>query len=327
MSSGALVAFAYPDRIAQRRTSREDGHTRGARFLLRNGVGAALPSPQALSAASYLAIADLGGQPPEHRIFLAAPLSLEEIETHLANQIIREQVVSWDADAGAVRAREIERLGALILRERPIVIGDPAVTSGVLLSAIADDGLRDLPWTDAARQLQQRVAFMHAVDPTWPDFSDAALAATVIDWLAPHVQGLTRRDELRQLDLTSILHSTLGWQRRAVLDEYAPSHIEVPSGSRIGIDYTDPRSPVLAVRLQELFGLAETPRVGRGRVPLTIQLLSPANRPVQVTTDLAGFWRTGYFEVRKELKGRYPKHYWPSDPMEAEATRHVRPKR
>jgi ATP-dependent helicase HrpB len=324
---GLILAFAYPDRIAQRRASRDGDGIHAGRFLLRNGVGAALPSPQALSAAPYVVVADLGGQPPEHRIFLAAPLTLEEIEAHLTSQIEHEHVVSWDADAGAVRARDRERLGVLILRERAAATPDPAAIAKVLLTAVADSDLRDLPWTDAARQLQQRIVFLHHVDPTWPDVADATLVTTVSDWLAPHVYGFTRRDDLRRLDLTRIFLATLGWEQRATLDELAPPHIEVPSGSRIRIDYSDRRSPVLAVRLQELFGLGETPRIARGRVPLTIHLLSPANRPVQVTTDLAGFWRTGYFEVRKELKGRYPKHYWPDDPLQAVATRHVRPRR
>ncbi len=319
-SVGLLLAFAYPDRVAQRRSA----STR--RYLLRNGVGAAISSPQALAAEPYLIVAELGGQQPEGRIYLAAPVALEEIETHFAEQIEHEQVVSWDAEAGAVRARQRERLGALVLREQPMPAPDPAAVTAALLGAIVQGGLRDLPWTDAARQLQQRIVFMRHLDPVWPDVSDAALLATASDWLAPHIYGLSRRDDLRRIDLAAILLGMLGWEQRAALDEVAPSHLAVPSGSRIRIDYADPRSPVLAVRLQELFGLTETPRVGRDRVPVTLHLLSPAHRPVQVTTDLAGFWRAGYFEVRKELKGRYPKHYWPDDPLQAVPTRHVRPR-
>lgn len=324
---GLLLAFAYPDRIAQRRAGRGDDGARAGRFLLRNGVGAALPSPQALSAAPYIVVADLGGQPPEHRIFLAAHVSIDEIEAHLADQIEHEEHIFWDGGSGVVRARARDRLGSLVLRERAIGEPDPAAVARTLLSSIAQNELRDLPWTDAARQLQQRIAFVHAADPSWPDVSDAALVRTVEQWLGPHVHGMTRRDELRRLDLSAILLGRLDWQQRAALDDLAPSHIEVPSGSRIRVDYNDPTSPVLAVRLQELFGLAETPRLARGRVPLTLHLLSPAHRPVQVTTDLSGFWRTGYFDVKKELKGRYPKHYWPDDPLQAVPTRHVRPRR
>lgn len=323
---GLLLAFAYPDRIAQRRPARDDDHAAPGRFLLRNGTGAALPAPQALSAAPYIVVADLGGQPPDGRIFLAAAVTLEEIEAQFGDQIVHEEVVSWDADGGAVRARDRERLGALVLRERPISTPDAPAVANALLSAVAENELRDLSWSDAARQLQQRLVFMHRLDPGWPDASNAALTATLADWLGPHVYGLTRRDELRRLDLAAILLGMLGWEQRAALDDLAPSHVEVPSGSRIRVDYGDPASPVLAVRLQELFGLTETPRIAGGRVALTLHLLSPAHRPVQVTTDLAGFWRAGYFEVRKELKGRYPRHYWPDDPLQAVPTRHVRPR-
>ncbi len=324
---GVLLAFAYPDRIAQRRVLRDDGATSAGRFLLRNGIGAALPSVQSLSAADYIAIAELGGQPPNNRIFLAASLDLDEIEAHFTAQVEHEHVVSWDGESGVVRARERERLGAIVLRERTIAAPDPSAVSAALLSAVMESGLRNLSWTDGARQIQQRIAFLHHLDSSWPDVSDAVLTATASEWLGPHLYGLTRRDELRRLDVAAILLSLVGWERRAMLDELAPSHVEVPSGSRIRIDYGDPRSPVLAVRLQELFGLGETPRIAGGRVPLTLHLLSPAQRPVQVTTDLAGFWRTGYFEVKKELKGRYPKHYWPDDPSQAVPTRHARPRR
>jgi ATP-dependent helicase HrpB len=326
-AAGILVALAYPDRIAQRRVTRDEDPGSAGRFLLRNGIGAALPSAQALSATPYLAVADLGGQPPENRIFLAATLALEDIEAQFADQIEHEEIVSWDGDAGSVRARERERLGAIVLRERTTTSPDPATVTATLLAAIAREELRDLPWTDGVRQLRQRIAFVHSLDSSWPDVSDAALVATLSEWLGPHVYGLARRDELRRLDLAAILLEMLSWEQRAALDDLAPSHLEVPSGSRIRIDYADPRSPVLAVRVQELFGLIETPRIARGRVPLTLHLLSPAHRPVQVTTDLAGFWRTGYFDVKKELKGRYPKHYWPDDPFQAVPTRHVRPRR
>jgi ATP-dependent helicase HrpB len=325
-SAGLILAFAYPDRIAQRRSTRDDGRAVAGRFLLRNGVGVAFASPDRLASEPYIVVAELGGRPPEGRIFLAAPITLAEIETHFSDQIEHDEVVTWDGEAGLVRARERYRLGALVLHERSITAPDPAAVTAAVLGAVAENGLQDVPWTDTARQLQQRIAFMHRLDPTWPDVSDAELVATLSDWLGPHIYGLTRRDELRRLDLAGILLGRLDREQRAALDEHAPSHFTVPSGSRIRIDYSNPSAPVLAVRLQELFGLRETPRIGRGRVPLTLHLLSPAHRPVQVTTDLAGFWRTGYFDVRKELKGRYPKHYWPDDPLHAVPTRQVRPR-
>jgi ATP-dependent helicase HrpB len=174
--------------------------------------------------------------------------------------------------------------------------------------------------------MQQRIAFLHRRDPSWPDVSDTALMATLEHWLLPHASGIRRRDELQRLDLTAPLHGMLTWEQGLALEELAPTHIVVPSGSRIPIDYSNPDAPVLAVRLQEMFGLTETPRIARGAVPLTLHLLSPAHRPVQVTQDLAGFWRNTYFEVKKDLKGRYPKHYWPDDPRQATPTSRVKPR-
>ncbi|MFL5577001.1 MAG: ATP-dependent helicase HrpB [Gemmatimonadaceae bacterium] len=317
---GILLAYAYPDRVAQRRPGQ------GARFLLRNGLGAALAEGQALAAAPYLVAAELDGRRPESRIYLAAPVALDDLEAHLGDQIERERVVAWDADARGVMARERERLGAIVLRDAPLRNPDPALVAAAILDGVAREGLGVLPWSDAARRLQQRILFARQVDPRWPDVSDAALAATTAEWLAPHLDGVRRRDDLARLDLAAILLELVGWERRAALDELAPTHVVVPSGSRLPIDYADPAAPVLAVRLQEMFGLADTPRVGRGAVPLTLHLLSPAHRPVQVTRDLAGFWRGSYFEVRKELRGRYPKHHWPDDPLQATPTRRTRPR-
>jgi ATP-dependent helicase HrpB len=319
-SCGLLLAFAYPDRVGQRRPGQ------GARFLLRNGLGAALADGQGLAAAPFIVAAELDGRRPESRVFLAAPLALDEIEAHLADQVERERVVAWDAESGGVLARERERLGAIVLREAHLRDPDPALVTAAILDGVAREGLGVLPWSDAARRLQQRLLFARRLDPRWPDVSDAALAATTGDWLAPHLAGVRRRDELARLDVVAALLSRLTWEQRAALDELAPTHLVVPSGSRIPIDYSDPGAPVLAVRLQEMFGLAETPRVGRGAVPLTLHLLSPAHRPVQVTRDLAGFWRGTYFDVRKDLRGRYPKHHWPDDPLSATPTRRARPR-
>jgi ATP-dependent helicase HrpB len=194
-----------------------------------------------------------------------------------------------------------------------------------MAEVIRREGVERLPWTEPARGTRARLAFLHQLDAGWPDVSPEALTAELDMWLGPRLAGVRRWDQLERLDLAALLLDRLPWDRRAALEEWAPSHIEVPSGSRVPVDYSDPAAPVLAVRLQELFGLTETPAVARGRVPLTLHLLSPARRPVQVTRDLAGFWRTTYFEVRKDLKGRYPKHHWPDDPLRSEPTRH--PKR
>lgn len=319
-SAGLLLAFAYPDRIAQRRRGRS-GH-----FLLRNGRGASFGEPQALAESPYLVAAELGGSGRSSQIFLAAPVELTELTEHFAEQVQVEEVIAWDAEAGAVRALTRTRLGALILGEAPLPNPDAERVAAVLLQGIERAGVGMLPWTETARQLQQRVVFLRRLDPAWPDVSEEAITATLQEWLAPYVQGMRRLDELRRLDLMAILRGMLSWQQRTALDEHAPTHWSVPSGSRIRIDYGDPVRPTLSARLQEMFGLLATPRIANGAVPLTLHLLSPAGRPVQVTQDLASFWRTTYFDVKRDLKGRYPKHYWPDDPLQAIATHRARPR-
>lgn len=326
-SAGLLLAFAYPDRIAQRRAGE------AGRFLLRNGRGAALPpGPQPLAGADYLVAADLDGQGRESRIFLAAPVELEELQRHFGNQIGVEESVAWDPEARAVRARRKTRLGALVLSDAPLPDPDPDAVLQALLQGIAREGIAALPWSKTARQLRDRLAFMHhlaasgAAPGPWPDVSDEALTRDLAAWLGPHLYGMRRWSDLERLDLTAVLEGILSWEQKRTLDTWAPTHFVVPSGSRIPIDYSDPAAPVLAVRLQELFGLPDTPRVACGQVPLTLHLLSPAHRPVQVTRDLASFWRTAYFEVRKDLRGRYPKHDWPDDPLHATPTRRARPR-
>jgi len=318
-SCGILLAFAYPDRIAQKRSA--------GRFLLRNGRGAALADMQALSHEAYLVAAELDDQGAESRIFLAAPVDVRELERHVGEQIEEEHQIAWDRSVQAVRARQRKRLGALVLRDVQLQEPDPEELLIALLQGIAEEGLGILPWTKGARQLQRRVNYMHHFEKEWPDMSEQGLLASLEDWLAPHVYGMKNRGDLQSLNLTSILEGMLSWGQRQELDEYVPTHIVVPSGSRLPIDYSDPSSPVLAVRLQEMFGLQETPRIARGRVPLTLHLLSPAHRPVQVTQDLASFWRNAYFEVKKDLKGRYPKHHWPDDPLQALPTNRAKPRK
>ncbi|HYH78742.1 MAG TPA: ATP-dependent helicase HrpB [Longimicrobium sp.] len=320
-AAGVLLALAYPDRIAQRRPGG------GARYLLRNGRGAAFPEPQSLSAEPYLVAAELDDAGREGRIIIAAPVDLADVERHFAEQIVTEESVAWDDAAGAVRARRTERLGALVLHEAALADPDPQQIAAALVDAVRREGVGALPWSKAAAQLRERIGFLHAHDASFPDTSDAALLAGMDEWLAPHLFGMRKMDEVRRVDLVAVLEGMLAWEQRRRLDEWAPTHVDVPSGSRIPIDYADPAAPVLAVRLQEVFGWTETPRIAGGRVPLTLHLLSPAHRPVQVTRDLASFWRTGYFDVKKDLKGRYPKHYWPDDPLVAEATARAKPRR
>ena len=317
---GALVALAYPDRVAMRRAGE------APRFLLRNGRGARLATSQRMGASPFLAIADLDGDPAESRIWLAAPLDEEGLRESMADAIVTERVVAWDANDTA-RVVERERLGALVLRERPVRDADPELVTQALLDRVRQEGVGAIRWAESAMRMRQRLAFAHLVMPEeYPDVSDGALLSELDEWLAPVLVGARRLADLADADLGAALLGRLGWGARARLDELAPTHVEVPSGSRIGVDYGDPAAPVLAVRLQELFGLADTPRVGLGRVALTLHLLSPAHRPVQVTRDLANFWRTTYFEVRKDLKGRYPRHPWPDAPMDAEATRRAKPR-
>ncbi|AHG91930.1 ATP-dependent helicase HrpB [Gemmatirosa kalamazoonensis] len=312
---GLLLALAYPDRVAQRRPGA------GGRYLLANGRGATFDDGQPLATEPYVVAAELGGTGSEARVELAAPLAIDDWLRSGDAPLTRDDELAWDADAGVVRARVVERLGAIVLREIPDPSPDPEAVAAALVDAIRAGGLGMLAWSEDASRLRERLAFLHALEPSaWPDVSDDALLATLDAWLAPRLWGVRRRDELARVDVGEALRDRLTRQQRAALDDLAPSHVVVPSGSRVRIDYATPDAPVLAVRLQELFGAVETPRVGGGRVPLTLHLLSPAYRPVQVTRDLAGFWRTSYFDVRRELRGRYPKHEWPEDPLAAQPT-------
>lgn len=321
-ATGLLLAFAFPDRIGRRR-----GY---GRFLLSNGRGASLGRTSApgeghaLAEADFIVVADLDDQGPEARIHLAAPVAVGDLEEHFREAIQVEETVEWDDAAGAVKARRRRRLGHLTLDESPLPHPDPERVLAAMLEGIRRAGLAVLPWSRATRQLQQRILFMRRWEAGWPDASDEGLLATLEEWLAPYVYGMTSRADLARLDLRSILLNLLTPAQRKGLDEHAPTHWVVPSGSRLPIDYSDPESPVLAVRIQEMFGARETPRIAGGRVPLTLHLLSPAHRPVQVTRDLAGFWRDAYFEVRKELRGRYPKHPWPDDPAGAPPTARIK---
>lgn len=322
--AGLLLAFAYPDRIGRRRGD-------GGRYLLSSGRGAAFTGPDALASQEFIVVAELDGGAREARIYLAAPLSRGALRAHLAHRIVDRERVEWDRREAAVVARRERLLGAMVVEEQALARPSPALQVAAMIEGIGELGLAALPWSAAARSLQTRVSFLRRVlAPTdaerWPDLGDATLAATLADWLAPYLDGITRRDHLARLDLASILRSRLDHAAQQALERLAPTHLVVPSGSRMPIDYAA-EPPRIAARLQEMFGLTSTPTVAGGRVALAVELLSPAGRPVQVTRDLASFWARGYAEVRKELKGRYPKHYWPDDPLQAEPTARVRPRR
>lgn len=318
---GTLLALAFPDRVAQRRAGSE------GRYLLCNGSGAALPKGDSLYDEPYLAVAELEGQPPEYRIVRAAPLSLDAVRTDFGEQLVRESLVAWDERSRGVKAVQRTRLGAITLEEKPQRDPDPEAVRAILLEQLQRAGAGAWPWRESVLKLRERLAFVHHHEPTtWPDVSDTALEDTLAEWLGPHLDGVRTWVQLEQVDWYEALFSLVPWARRVAFDRLAPTHVEVPSGSRIALDYGDPVAPVLAVKLQEVFGWTTTPTVCDGRVPLTLHLLSPAQRPVQVTRDLVGFWKSSYFEVRKELRGRYPRHPWPDDPLTAEATRRAKPR-
>lgn len=319
--AGALLALAYPDRVARRRPG-----GRGS-FLLANGRGAALRDSDPLAGADYLAVAETDDAGREARILAAAPLDEATLEAVLGDRIAWVETVAWDAAEQAVAARRQRRLGALVLADAALPNPDPAAVANALLEGVRRLGLDVLPWRDGAVALRRRAGFARALEgEAWPDWSDAALTETLAEWLGPHLSGMRRRTDLDRLDLAQILSTALGWERQRTLDTLAPATIPIPSGRRAALDYADPAQPVLAVKLQEMFGQAETPRVGNGRVPVAIHLLSPAGRPLQVTRDLAGFWAGSYAEVRKDMRGRYPRHPWPDDPLAAPATARAKPR-
>jgi ATP-dependent helicase HrpB len=319
--AGSIVALAYPDRLAQQRGGR-------GQYRLASGRGAELALDDPLSRESYLAVATLDAGQKSARVYLAAPISLGEIEADFEGLITSTELVVWNARDGVVEAKRERRLLALVLEEKPLQKPDPELVRAAMLDGIRQMGLDVLPWSNTTRTLRARVAFLRRAlpDKDWPDWSDDALLATLADWLGPHLAGVSRRAHLDRLDLHAALTDSLDWQQRQALEQLAPTHLDVPSGSRVPLDYDSGEQPVLAVRLQEMFGATETPRIAGGRAPVLLHLLSPARRPVQVTQDLASFWKGTYKAVKSDLKGQYPKHYWPEDPLIAEPTARAKPR-
>ena len=315
---GILLAFAYPDRVAQRLAGSE------GRYRLANGRGASFQGQQSLSQEHYLAVAQLDGTGDWARILAAAPVRLQDLERYCAGQISAVDLLEWDDRSEALRARRQRRLGQLILEDRATHEPDQAQVTAALLFGLRRAGLAALPWTKEQHQWRARIALLYRVDSTWPDLSDEALTRNLEQWLGPFLSGLMSLAQLRRLDLQAPLDSLLTWQQRQELPRLAPTHMTVPSGSQVRLDYEQGESPVLAVRLQEMFGCQDTPRIADGKVPVMVHLLSPAGRPVQVTKDLASFWRSAYQEVKKELRGRYPRHHWPDDPLSAQPTNRIK---
>ena len=320
-SAGALVALAYPERVAKNR-----GGASGA-FLLVNGRGATVDPASPLAREPFLAVAELTGTAAHGRILSAAPVTLAEIEQRFADRIATREDIIFDAASASLRGRRSRRLGAITLAEQPMPVAPNETTAQKLADGIAGLGIARLPWTKALQHWRDRVMFLRASeDDEWPDLSDASLAHTAAEWLTPLVADKTALGEITADKLNNALRTLVPWPLQRRLDAEAPTHFEAPTGSQVPIDYEAEGGPKIAIRVQELFGLDRHPAVAGGRVPLVIELLSPAHRPVQTTRDLPGFWRGSYAAVRTEMRGRYPKHPWPEDPIAAPPTRRAKPR-
>ena len=323
MQAGVLLALAYPDRIAGQRIP--------GSFRMKSGRGAVLPPEDPLASVPLLAIGELDGKSGNARIRQAAPLDRELLERLYPDAIKTEQSLVWDSGEEAVLARTRRTFGALVLDEKPLETPDGEQVRAAMLAGIRSLGPDSLPWTEPLLELRRRVAFMRALDgDEWPDLSDAALFGNLESWLAPFLDGITRRSQLGKLRLDRALALLLPHSLRNRLDREAPESLQVPSGSVVRLDYTDAvhdgvaTGPTLAVKLQEVFGMTRTPKIAGDRIPVLLHLLSPAGRPLQITRDLEGFWKNGYPAVRAEMRGRYPKHPWPEDPLSARPTRHTK---
>ena len=304
-----------PDRIARRRPGN------APRYLLSNGRGAALRADDPLARHDWLVAAELDGRAREATIYLAAPVDMPVLEQDLSSHIRETEEAIWDDDRGTVIARRVRKLGELVLAEKRLTHIDPDLIQRGLVAAVRKKGLASLPWNDDSRQWRARVQLLVDTFPEdgWPDTSEARLLDTLEQWLAPFLPGLSRWSDLATVDLNAALSSLLDYPAQQRLQTLAPTHLTIPTGQRVRLDYSPDNGPVLAAKLQALFGWTETPTVAAGRIPVVLHLLSPARRPLAVTADLASFWRNVYPEVRKDMRGRYPKHPWPEDPFTAEA--------
>jgi len=323
LTTGVMLAFAFPDRVARNRGN--------GSFVLANGRGAAMERTAALARAPYIAVAELTGTAAQGRILLAAPIAPADIEMYFADQIEVTDEISFDRDAMALRARRKRTLHAITLSETPLALQPSTETARVLADGLVGSGLDGLPWSKPLKQWRDRVMFLRAAEAdasqnSWPDLSDDALAAQREAWLVPALTDKTSLKQFSASDLSDALMTLLPWELRARLEREAPTHFEAPTGTMLAVDYEAEQGPTIAVRLQELFGMNTHPSVAKGAVPLVLELLSPAHRPVQVTRDLPGFWRGSYAAVRSDLRGRYPRHPWPEDPASAMPTRRVKPR-
>jgi ATP-dependent helicase HrpB len=318
-SAGALLASAFPDRIAASRGKRGE-------FLMANGRAAALEAHDPLASEPFLAIGEIAGRAASARILVAAALGLDDIERIAGGSIETADELTFDRASASLRSRRRRRLGALILAEQTLPVPQDEAAALALARGVFALGLARLPWTKALKQRRDRVMFLRRAEgAVWPDLSDEALAADP-DWLAPFLIGKTKLDEIGADDLASALDAALPWDMARRLADEAPTHFQAPTGTAAPIDYEAEGGPAIALRVQELFGLNEHPALAGGRIPLTLRLLSPAHRPIQITRDLPGFWRGSWAAVRADLRGRYPRHSWPEDPAAATPTARAKPR-
>ena len=310
--TGVLLAFAYPDRIALRRNGKSP------RFLLSGGKGARLDDSDPLANEEFITVANLDGDREEAEVFLAAPIKKQELLKYFSGHIRTKSQCEWSDDFKGVISISREMLGNILISEKQQDNPERSLIENAFISGIRKNGLGILPWNNESRQFMARLNFIISagIDEKWPDVSETALLGSLESWLMPHLAGISRISQISENALLKALTSILSWHQKKRLDELAPTHIRVPSGSYVRLDYNSGGIPVLAVRLQEMFGCRSTPLVA-GNIPVILHLLSPAGRPVQVTRDIASFWSNSYVAVKKELKGRYPKHYWPENPLDA----------
>jgi ATP-dependent helicase HrpB len=323
VDAGVLLGLAYPDRIARRRPGAE------ARYQLSNGRGALFASAESIAREEFIVAVDLDDREREAQIRLAAPLAKADLLEHFAPQLQRAEELVWDARTEAVVARRVIRLDELLVEEKPLNDVPREASVAAMLEGVRSLGIDVLTWDEESRDFVARSEFVRKLTRSdlagWPDNSMEALARD-LGWLEPFLAGITRRSQLSRVPLMDALRGRLNYELQRKLDELAPTHIGLPTGSRVRIDYLDDNAPIASMRMQEVFGLAATPRIGGGAVPVTFTLLSPGRKPLQITRDLASFWRNAYVEVRKDMRGRYPRHYWPENPLEAEPTRRAKPR-
>ncbi len=323
-SVGTVLAFAYPDRIGELRKNSLTN------YRLSGGRGATLLNNDKLQGEPYLVVADLDGKGRDARIYLAAAIRYQELMAQFEGDIKTEVRVFWDDVKERIIALEETKIGALVLDEKRVKTPDPDDIAKAILDVIRNKKMRILPWDKGSHSLIQRVAFAKYHDneiTNWPDLSESWLLENLENWLLPYLAGKQSLAGLQDLKLDEILLSLLDWEQQSRLKSFAPARITVPTGSSVRLDYSDIHAPVLAVRLQEMFGQADVKKVAGGKVPISIHLLSPARRPAQITQDLAGFWKNTYADVKKDLKGQYPRHYWPDDPLQAEPTARPKPRK